>query len=120
MRYEINKENNQVRIKVTIPVMSKLDCPERIEVKTSDVLKILKEEKVKVGNIISDPHVLRNNKGKTKFKSAEWVFEAYKGYKSTSSQRSRKKSKKTLDKTSDHVIIEEYKSSLSLKEEKEP
>jgi hypothetical protein len=119
MKYKINKNNNQISVEVTIPVRSKLDCPERIIVKTSDVLEILEKEKIKIGKTISDPRVLRNTTGKTKYKSAEWIFEEYRAPKQTSPQRNRKKSKKTLDKISDHVIIEEYKNSLSIKEEKE-
>lgn len=117
MKYKINKNNNQVSVKVTIPVRSKLDCPERIIVKTDDVLEILRKEKIKVGKLISDSITLRNTTGRTKYKSAEWIFEAYQPPKQTTYQRNKKKTKKTLDKIADHVIIEEYKSSLPPKEE---
>lgn len=119
MKQEIEQNKENIILRITIPVFSNIDYPTKVKVNDSDARKILESKNIKVGKILSGPGVLTNFKNPTHL-SAEWIFEVprvevpkenIRHSNSTSSKKRSRKSKKTLDKSSQDVIIEEENTS---------
>jgi hypothetical protein len=115
MKQEIEQNKESIILRITIPVYSNIDYPTKVKVSDSDARKILESKNIKVGKILSGPGVLTNFRNSTQL-SAEWAFEVLptatprdniRLSNSVNNKKRSRKSKKTLDKSSQNVIIEE-------------
>ena len=119
MKQEIEQNGENIILRITIPIFSNIDYPNKVKVSDVEARRILEKKNIKFGKILSSPGVLANFKNPTRL-SAEWVFEAprveipkenIRPPNSTNNKKKSRKSKKTLDKSSQDVIIEEESTS---------
>jgi hypothetical protein len=130
MKKEIEQNKENVILRITLPIFSNIDYPNKVKITDNDAKRILEKENIKIGNLITGPGILRNFRNPGQL-SAEWIFELPKEetvkqevqeqeeqYRNSSKNRRRsKKSKKTLDNFHEDVIIEEENINTTEEEE---
>ena len=111
MKVNIEEKDDTISVNVKVKRYHRRGHNVKIKILHKDVMKYLSEQKIEVGKCIQHPPVV-TNKGDHPQLSGEWIFEKPKPKKVTSTRKpkkvtsTRKKVKKTLDKSSDRVIIE--------------
>jgi hypothetical protein len=110
---KIERKGNKLFVEVGLPIYTRQNNTKKIKYKTSDILSYVKALGNKVEKCIVDPGPVYNSKSEHRTKT--WIFELKVPVKKAPTKRkSQEKVKKSLDKSSESVIIEvEKKSSPS-------
>jgi len=104
------KKGNKIFVRISLPLYDRHRDLHKIKLKISDVKSFLKSKNIEVSKCIQDPGSVRN--ANEHQREGTWIFELPK-----KPVQTRKKVKKVLDKTPDHVIIEVQEKTLPPKEE---
>jgi len=99
----LERKNGKITVNISVTRFSDPSCRKRIKLMTPEVINFLKETGVKdLGKCIKKDKI-NNFQNKN---SGIWIFETIPKVKKAASTREKtKKSKKTLDKSDDRVII---------------
>lgn len=110
---KIERKGNKLFVEVGLPIYTRQNNTKKIKYKTSDILSYVKALGNKVEKCIVDPGPVYNSKSEHRTKT--WIFELkVPAKKAPTKRKSQEKVKKSLDKSSESVIIEvEKKSSPS-------
>ena len=93
----IEREHGKIIVTLSVQPFDNFNYNHRLTVSTSDVENILREKRIRYASCIQEGHIL-NRREKTC--RSTWIFEA-----PSSTRKRSKKSKKTLDKPVEDVII---------------
>ena len=105
----IDKTSNKVTVTVKLPLFDRFSNPNKVKLKTSQVIEFLKSKKLNILKCIQDPGIIRNTVKGENIKT--WIFELQqtKVNKKVSKIKTEKKVEKSLDKSPESVIIVEEK-----------